>query len=80
MGDSVRLVRGAAYGDAKSSCAPGFSGVRRSAAAPDLVKDTGIWYIKQLCAGFLAHLDQNKMADNLHMAFQKGIVPNLASM
>ena len=37
MGDSVRLVRGTAYGDAKSSCAPGFSGVRRSAAAPDLV-------------------------------------------
>ena len=37
MGDSVRLVRGTAYGDAKSSCAPDFSGVRRSAAAPDLV-------------------------------------------
>ena len=36
MGDSVRLVRGTAYGDAKSSCAPGFSDVRRSAAAPDL--------------------------------------------
>ena len=36
MGDSVRLVRGTAYGDAKSSCVPGFSGVRRSAAAPDL--------------------------------------------
>ena len=36
MGDSVRLVRETAYGDAKSSCAPGFSGVRRSAAAPDL--------------------------------------------
>ena len=36
MGDFVRLVRGTAYGDAKSSCAPGVSGVRRSAAAPDL--------------------------------------------
>ena len=36
MGDSARLVRGTTYGDAKSSCAPGFSGVRRSAAAPDL--------------------------------------------
>ena len=37
MRDSVRLVRGTAYGDAKSNCAPGFSGVRRSAAAPDLL-------------------------------------------
>ena len=37
MGDSVRLVRGTAHGDTKSSCAPGFSGVRRSAAASDLV-------------------------------------------
>ena len=37
VGGSVRLVRGTAYGDAKSSCAPGFSGVRRSAAAPDLI-------------------------------------------
>ena len=40
MEDSIRLVRGTAYGDAKSSCAPGFSGVRRSAAAPDLITES----------------------------------------
>ena len=36
MWDSVRPVRGTAYDDAKSSCAPNLSTARRSAAAPDL--------------------------------------------
>ena len=39
VGDSVRPVRGTAYDDAKSSDAPSWSTVRRSAAAPHLVKD-----------------------------------------
>ena len=38
MGDFVRPVRGTAYDDAKSSCAPSWSSVRQSAAAPDLLK------------------------------------------
>ena len=36
------------YGDAKSSCAPGFSGVRRSAAAPDLVSTGGPRWASQV--------------------------------
>ena len=51
VGNSVRLVRGTAYDDAKSSCAPRLSTARRSAAASDLVTGplcgevTGVFYL-----------------------------------
>ena len=62
MGDSIRLVRGTAYGDAKSSCAPGFSGARRSAAAPDLITEMlpvlQTHYVEKppVTAGFLSQI------------------------
>ena len=82
MGNSVRFVRGTAYGDAKSSCAPAFGGVRRSAAAPDLfmfdhvdiniVEDREFSSLAALQSVLVTTINDDKVGIMRGLGFQQG--------
>ena len=64
MGDYVRHVRGTAHDDAKSSCTPCLSTVRRSAAAPELLTAYDPAYLDTVCPKYRFYTSpDNRMAD-----------------